>query len=330
MKRAWFSKRVLGMALFAVTAFSCESVLAASYFVADTIAEDGILPADARAATNLVKSSVSERHGDSLVENEARASYVLQPRMMKLGDSYILTVEKSHGQETLFAAQAKISRVDQLDRAARSATTAAIEEPSAQEGAVAINPQPRYQPRPTVIYQVPVEDTTSATTIKREDTTIYADQPAITDRKVSYWTVGFGPAVSARLEDDSVMYSFMAGHTWDINPRAEMKVLAEANLSSGDEGARFFNIGTGANFFLPETTPDTAPFVTADIGYGMAEDASNDDADGFSVGLGAGFQFFRTTQTTMDVLVRYVRVLDEVDRGDSNPSVLGARLAVNF
>jgi hypothetical protein len=306
------------------TTLFANSSRAATYFINDAVIENGVSAQDGRAATTLVKNAVAGRYGDAVVNDQSRASYTLQPRLMRLGESYILTVEKSRGDETLFAAQTKISRIDQLDQAARSMANEAIEEPSGKNSKlvqIVVDPRARQG-----------NGSTSGTTMKPDGADIYGTTPELSDqgRKVSYWTLGFGPTFATRLKDDSVMYNFSAGRVWDINPKAEIKLIGEANLSSGDRSAKLFNLGVGPNFFLPEMSADTAPYLTADIGYGVAENADGDTANGFSIGAGAGFQFFRTTQTTMDLVVRYTTVLDTVGRGEKNPSVLGARLAVNF
>lgn len=336
----WF--RLLGAGLTAFAAVMAhEQANAAAFFVEDTIAEEGVSPADTRAATSLVKGAVASRSGDVLSYDEARADYVLQPRLMKLGESYILTVEKVRGQEVLFSAQSKIPRIDQLDRAARATTLSAIDEPSTNPRS-AVTVEPSNDPRPVVIYRRELNSSTSGTTApapqqpvvitESSSGRIEADQPEwrSPDRKVGYWQLGFGPATSRRLESESLMYSFAAGRVWDIQPMVSLKALGELNLSSGDDGERLFNFGVGATYFMPSDTADTAPLVTADIGYGFAEDADDNSAEGMSVGLGAGAQFFRTTETTLELIVRYSMIMDNIEEGDGNPAVLGARLAVNF
>ncbi|HVK60334.1 MAG TPA: hypothetical protein VM432_02240 [Bdellovibrionales bacterium] len=303
-------------ALLALMVFFVEPSIAATYFVADTIAEDGITETDARTATMLVKNSVAERPSDTLTDSELSANYVLQPRMVRLGDSYILTVEKTRGQEIVFSAQTKMTRIDQLDRGARAVVTAAIEEPSTKN-------------RGTAVYRVVPEGSLSSTTAKP---TIYGStaELVVDRRKVSYWSLGFGPTFSSNMNDDSVMYGLSIGHTWAINPAVGIKINGNVNFSSGEEGSRFFDLMTGANFFLPEFTASAAPYLTGEIGYGFAEDSEDEDANGVAIGAGAGIQFFRNTETTMDLLIHYTTVLEEIEGNDGNPSIVGARLAVNF
>lgn len=309
---------------------------AASYYVRDTQAQSGISRQDAATVTSLVRNAVSSRSGDQVALDPNSADYELQPQLMMLGESYLFTVEKIRGQQTLFAAQSKLERLDQLDVASRSATNAAIEEPSLPKRPVVAQTIPS---NPTYIYEVPppiVSGTTrglepQAIAIAPAPQVIQAQTPSLLPgRKMGYWTIGFGPFVPRKLGSDKAMYGVSAGRVWDVNPRASVKIIGEGTFSSGSEGARFFDIGAGANYYLQQANAETAPYVTADFGYGFADDVNDRSAEGFSFGTGFGIQFFRTSETTMDVLLRYAVVLDDVEGTSSNPSILGARLAVNF
>jgi hypothetical protein len=295
---------------------------AAAYFVRDAVIESDVNDTDARATTSLIRDAVSARSGDVLVHDEYRADYVLQPRLMRLGESLILTVEKIRGEETLFAAQVKVNRIEQLDGASRAATHAAIDEPSLPSprsiASVEVPPIVPFRAPQATGPQPPFPPQARARTID-----VLPD-----DRKVSYWTMGVGPFRSRRLASDNLMYNFTIGHTWDINPAASVKILGEGYFSSGGDRARLFNVATGASVFLPGQSPDTAAYLTGDLGYGFTTTATGEDGEGFSFGTGVGVQFFRTTETTLDLLLRYSVVFDANDGGD--PSAIGVRLAVNF
>ncbi|MES2963938.1 MAG: hypothetical protein V4760_08610 [Bdellovibrionota bacterium] len=315
---------------------------AASFYVRDTHAQNGISQQDARTVTSLVRTAVSSRSGDELAVDPNSADYELQPSLLMLGESYLFTVEKIRGQQVLFAAQSKLERIDQLDVASRSTTTAAIEEPSLPKRPVVAQQIPS---NPTYIYQVPaaqpptvVSGTTQAVqpqvinVAPAPGTAVIQSQTPslLPGRKMGYWTVGFGPFVPRKLGSDKAMYGVSAGRVWDVNPRASVKIIGEGTFSSGSEGARFFDVAAGANYFLSQSNAETAPYVTADFGYGIADDVADRSAEGFSFGTGFGIQFFRTTETTLDVLLRYAVILDDVEGTSSNPSIFGARLAVNF
>lgn len=305
---------------------------AADIFIADTIVQSGATQDEADSVHQLVHNSVVTMGQDRVVEDEMRSDFTLQPRLMKLGDSYILTVERRRGDEILYASQVKANTVRELDRASRRATMAALNDPSIRGGQeyAAGNDVDSF------------DDSRSASTTETEDNrpmigTAPADARSVSrpgyqlnpgSRQYRYWSLGLGPALMRRVETDDLFYSLSAAHLWDIHPRASVKVLGEANFSTGREDASMYNLGAGASwFFLPSA--NGAAYVTGDLGYGFAESALGNDADGFTFGTGVGYQFFRTSRTTMDVLLRYAVLTNELEE-DGFPQLLGARLAVNF
>jgi hypothetical protein len=330
---------------------------AATYFVALTNAAPEITTQTARATTDLVKNAVSNRAGDMIVEDEYRADFTLQPKLMKLGEDFILTVEKRRGTQIQFVAQSKAFSVEQLDRAAQSATDAAIEQSRmAPREAVAGNhlaqPQSPQSPQsqmpgqsaPYQAYSAPpppplaAAGTASgainpapapAAPIANESRVGQPAMPDYANSRSDHWTIGVGPFIPRRMGTTKVMYDVSAGHIWDVNPLVSVKAIGEVSLSSGGDNASFFNAGVGANYYLPGSI-EAAPYVTADMGYGLARDAGGNTGEGFSVGTGVGYQFFRNTETTMDLLVRYNAILSGIQNGDGSPSVFGVRLAVNF
>ena len=100
-------------------------------------------------------------------------------------------------------------------------------------------------------------------------------------------------------------------------------------ISSGVSNADFVNMAAGGNYYFP-TFGQATPYLTGDIGYGYAKTTiDNDDAEGFSFGVGAGFQFWRFADNSLDVSLRYAVIASPVKSG-GDPAILGARVAVNF
>lgn len=314
----------------AITLGAMPAAIAADIFIADTIVQSGATQDEADSVHQLVHNSVMRMGEDRVTDNEMRADFTLQPRLMKLGDSYILTVERRRGEEIVYASQVKANSVNELDRAARRATLAALNDPAIRGG----------QEYAAGDLQ---RDTSSATTSPAREQQrdpiggAAADARSIArpgyqlnpgQKMYRYWSLGLGPALMRRVDTDDLFYSLSAAHLWDIHPRASVKVLGEANFSTGADDASMYNLAAGASwFFLPSV--NGAAYVTGDLGFGFAESAADNDADGFTVGTGVGYQFFRTSRTTLDVLIRYAVLTSELEE-DSYPQLLGARLAVNF
>jgi hypothetical protein len=327
---------------------------AAEYFIRDAIAEN-VSSEQADAATSLVRSAVAADGVNSVVANEAIADYVLQPKLLKLGDSYVLTVEKKRGTETLYASQAKASSFESLDRAARTATVTAINEPptraTARQLASSSTPSTdnradiranepmaaapfTAQPAGVAPMDQPMEVNASSPVVSAAPaagtTQASGQQFRALGAKKDYWTVGIGPFISRHLRSDDLMYDIGGGHVWDIHPQASIKAMAEANFSSGKGAASYYNLSGGVNYFLYQAPGmEGAPYLTGDIGYGHARTDLGNTAEGFSFGTGIGYQFFRTSATTLDLLLR-LNMIASVAEDNSYPSVLGARLAVNF
>ncbi len=333
----------------------------AQYYILDTIGQN-VTQDDMRATTNLVRNSVNGMLNDNVVDEERFADFSLQPRLMKLGETYILTVEKLHGDHVLFAGQARANAVEELDRAATRATAIAVNELK-NEGyldrpsAVARQAQPPLPPT-APLYTTPQPPPAQqyygqAGTIQQGMTSEAppANPPAIennvnnaninagastTNYPVlqnfqpgkNYWAIGFGPFISRRLATDNVMYDISVGHFWDVTPNTSVKVVGEGNFASGSQRATFLDLATGLNYYF-YNSPAGSPYATADLGYGWAESVNKNTAAGFSFGVGLGYQFFRQAQTSMDLQVRYAIITDTAE-ANSYPSVLGTRLSVNF
>jgi hypothetical protein len=374
---------VLALVLVSSIVFISGTAQAATFFVQDTLRDSSVSSNDARAASALVRDAVATRPGDSVVQDEYRASYVLQPRLIRVGQNLILTVEKIRGRETLFAAQARMASIDELDQAAYTATKSAIEEPAKAPAnanrpttALAYDPSAPYdsdqdrhlngsasgatssagdsgqnsgQAEPYVAPRSPVTGSVQRTppaaalapaapaapapapapTANRTAARGVDAMPATSAPQGDQWMVGFGPFLSRSLSSDVAMYNGMIGHKWNLNTRAAIKAQGEMTFSSGRDRAQVYNVAAGGNYYLPGND-DTALYFTGDMGYGVAKDAEGNTGEGFSLGTGAGVEFFRTTQTTLDLLLRYSVIFDNTKPGAGNPTILGARMAVNF
>jgi hypothetical protein len=325
-----------------VFALTCGIAHAARYFVLEPLAESGVSESNTIAATASVRTTVlAHGTGDTLVNDRSQADYVLQPRIVRMGNGFVVTIEKMRAGEILFATQSKAPRANDLERAAQRATLVALNEPeSSRTFSGATSRATGEAPK------IPYENTAQAKTPPDSDIVVIREpaqqapaqtQPAAQSkaqasgwpltRKMGYITLGMGPFMPSRLKTSQIMYNAMAGYNWDINPQAAIKILGEGSFSSGAERAHLYNFGAGATWFVNSTT-DSSPYATVDFGYAFAQDADNKTAEGASFGAGVGYRFFRLTETTMDVLLRYNVLTATVSEG--SPSVLGVRLAVNF
>lgn len=345
-----------GLLLGSLLLLTAGSVQAADIFVDETVLQSGVTQQEADTVHDLVRNSISTAGGDKVVKSEGEADFTLQPRLMKLEDSYILTIERREGEEITYASQVKAESLTGLERAARRATLAAVNAPASgqqpEEQSVAGTTQ---EDQPQDAQQQ--EGSQSAATgeaadeqqqAQQQDEAAKKERPSIIDpeparafsatrpgaqlnpasRPYRHFTVGAGPFIPRRLNTDDLFYGLSVGHSWDVHPRASVKLLGEASFTTGDEDAYLYNLAAGGSYFFWPTNNGVA-YVTGDVGYGLAQSAIDEDLDGFSVGTGVGFQFLRTDKTSLDLLLRYAILADEAEEEDF-PQLVGVRLGVNF
>jgi hypothetical protein len=285
---------------------------AADVFVLEAIQEN----TSARwgtATTSLVRDAVTSHGEHRLSRNESTADYVLQPKLLGLGEGYILTIEKKRGDKVVLAKQVRVSSLDDLDKAAARATNEALASPFPVSSAVTTEVQPEDLN--------PLETSSSLNEWDRGASPVY-----------DYWTAGIGPFGGNNLDTENILYSIALGHTWDIHPRVAIRALGESAFSTGDEDARLFNVAVGPSYYFMGGNPQNntkSPYANLDFGYGFGQANNDADINGFSLGLGVGYRFFRTATTGMEVNVRWATLFDPAV-GEDNPQIIGARLGVDF
>lgn len=263
------------------------------------------------ATTSLVKDAVADSGDHQLVRNQATADYVLQPKLLGLGDGYILTIEKRRGGHVVLAKQVRVASLDDLDRAAARATNEVLTSPTISSATTTTVEEPR-------VIENPVENVNTLNDWDRGATPVY-----------DFWTAGIGPFGGTNLNTKNIMYSASLGHTWDIHPKVAIRALGEAAFSTGDEDAKFFNVSVGPAYYFSTGKNAQSPYANLDFGYGFGNANHDDDMNGFTLGLGLGYRFFRTATTGMEVNLRWATLFDPVI-DDGNPQIIGARLGVDF
>ena len=80
--------------LFALSIFGTVTASAADVFVLDATREN-TSPRWGTAATSLVRDAVTSHGEHRLSKNKTTADFVLQPKLLGLGEGYVLTIEKN-------------------------------------------------------------------------------------------------------------------------------------------------------------------------------------------------------------------------------------------
>lgn len=257
----------------------------------------GVSSDDLATATELVQSSVGDVSSDTIVNQASRADFVLQPRLIRLGQAYLMTLSKVKNGEILSSTQLKAERMDELDKVAGRLTRSVLEGKNAKTN--------------LRVGEITDQEAKDGTQRKPSRKAIY---------------LGFGGASLKALNTTGLGYSVSAAYTWDLNT-LRVKILGEGDVN----GDAFFASGAiGANYYLG--VEDVAPYLSADFGGGAAKIEQSllegQTVGGFVVGVGTGIEFLRTASVNLDLGFRAAFMLHENQIG--RPEAFTLRLGIYF
>lgn len=288
----------------AVLMFFGQMAWAADVFVKQTKTKN-VPPHQAAEITQAVKQAVRNMPEHRLVQSERQADFVLQPTLIQNGDEQILRVEKLKNGELISMSEEMIRPLSPMQSRAVTATETAMAEDQYVSGTTG--------------------DSVSGTTAG--ETRGASPRFARSDR-LGYFNIGAGPSFGVNLGNDNVMYNLNAGYNVDVSDRLTAKGFGDFNLSTGNDDARFINLGVGVNVYMTDAIAGAGrPYVTGDLGYAFVKTNDDDTKDAMAGGAGAGFQF-STAQLNVDLSLHYSVLFAQI--GDETPSVFGLRAAVNF
>lgn len=280
------------------------SAFAESVFVAPLGEGDD---ASLRAAVySLVRAAVSNEAGYSLASNAKDAQLQLAPHLLKLGSSYIVTVDKLKGERVLFTAKMKAATVDDLDTVSARVVRAALAETKAEATAQ--------------VDDVTEHEVTQGT--RRQQAT-------------RQWKFGFGPAWGSNLNTNKSGLVYALGFVWGIDSDWDVDIAFRG--SGFDDTGAFTEFLIGSNYYL--TRGKYAPFVTAGVGRGSAVvskansslfNPSDDIASGWMARVGAGYKFFRTSNVNVGIEANYSTLFATTSRTGNTPGVTTLLLSVYY
>ena len=270
----------------------------ADVFFVEPAEGNGVSTEDAMSTTELVRQTVSQL-GHELTRIPDEAKLFLVPRVMKLGDSVILTVRKETSEgKLLFSSKLKANRIEELDLVAERVTRSAINEVS------------------------PEKDLRVSEVTETESKKGSFRKPALAGK---YF--GLGPAWLSQLNSGDMGFYFSAGYAWDVN-FAMVRLSGDFVYSSG---AFFSDVSLGLNYFFLDTP--VSPFLGADFGVGFARVNqggifNHETVTGFMVGATGGIQLLRATSINLELAVKVSVILNSARLG--NPLMTGLRLGLYF
>ncbi|MBI3557227.1 MAG: hypothetical protein HY074_13270 [Deltaproteobacteria bacterium] len=278
-----------------LSVFAASSALASSFYV-EKVRSTGLDGDDANALQELVKGEVPRQGSHSLATKAGGADYVLSIKVMRLGKSYLLTLDKLDSSGNVrFTSQLKVLEVDEFDTVAKRLVRSVLNEVpikgDAQIGEVTQN-EAKLQ-------------------LKRQPTN-------------KYWLVGFGPSTLTGLGVQGVSYSLYAGFEWDIENTAGARIFYSGNYNASVAGLS--ELGLGGSYFFSEKS--TAPLISGEFSFAGAHNHSGNDITGFGLGVAPAVRFFRTSRVNIQVQLRYSVVLRQLD--GLTPQTFGLQCLLMF
>jgi hypothetical protein len=151
-----------------------------------------------------------------------------------------------------------------------------------------------------------------------------ADQKRVNTRveALRLTSISFGPGFGSDMNNEKMFYSLHLGSHWEVTTNAELRVNADANLASKDEGT-WLSASVGGGWLI--LTDDFSPVIGAEFGYGYAHIDDISDPSGFMIGGFAGIRMFRTASAQMSVEYFIQAIMDGV-----NPVMNGIRIGILF
>ncbi|CAK9250198.1 unnamed protein product [Sphagnum jensenii] len=289
-----FTKKFSGAAIFLI--LICGNAYADRIFV-EPATGAGIPDSDLQNATTLISTAVSDVSRNEVVSDPGQADFVLRPKLMKLGQAYVLALAKVRNNQIINSSQLKAERLDELDKVAERLTRSVLESQKASTS-----------PRVGEITDQEARDGAQRRPV----------------HKATY--LGFGGSNFLHLNSTGIGYSIGAAYSWDVN-YARVKILGEGDFNGG---AFFLNAGIGGNYYLG--MGDVAPYISADFGAGIAKldegVLDGQTVGGFVVGVGAGVEMLRTSSVNLDLGFRAGFLLHSNALG--TPESLSLRLGLYF
>ncbi|MCB0357043.1 MAG: hypothetical protein KDD40_08555, partial [Bdellovibrionales bacterium] len=219
---------------------------------ADTVAvkeiqAKGVDEGSMETISELIKSAVTSE-GHDLVSDGQNAQWVLRPKLLKLGDSYILKIDKMKGKSVQFSTKMKAADLEDMDTVAGRVVRSVMNEETPRES-------------------VQVTDVT-----KDEET-----RGTRRYKATRQWRIGFGPAWSGGMNVEGGGTNWGLGYIWGIDPDYDLKLNWSFYVPRADEddNARFTNFALGLNYFW--TRAKHSPFLSLEIGYASAAASENTD-----------------------------------------------------
>ncbi|OFZ21210.1 MAG: hypothetical protein A2202_07285 [Bdellovibrionales bacterium RIFOXYA1_FULL_36_14] len=272
--------------------FISFNILAETFFVGNPNVSENEKSYEKTLKTLIIQSLENKKHQ---VTSDPKAALMLKSSLLKLGESYILTISK-HSPTGVNSEKMKVKQIDDLDVVVDRVVAAVLSEKTTKE------------------------------TLKI-DTVTEQEKQQITKRidVTRQWMVGLGPVWLINLGDTSA-YNFVIGYVWGLDHNFDLNVKMDFSNAEGSSEAGMSLFTVGGNYFFNNNLH--ALYATADLGYGNAENSNKKEKSGWVSSLGAGMKFFRASSVNFAVETRYSTLFGKVE--NKTPGQFGFKVIVFF
>ncbi len=293
--------------LFALL-FTITSTFATNVFV-ESVTGQELGASEKEAINEFVKSSVHNQSGFDLVNNPSQAEITLQPKLLKVANTYFLKMARIENGKVTKSARMKSKELSDIDRVTDRLVSAMLTGAS-------------------------VEDTAQVDNITDAERNRNTNRFEVTRQ----WIFAFGPSWlnNANISKSGILWKL--GYEWGLDPNFSVN-LSFDGTSFSDSSADFGLLQMGLDYYFNLTK--TSPYVGLGIGYGSADsngcsqdlfgfDCSNKDeeASGWAASVNGGFKFFRTSTVNVGLEAEYAYIFDDTKYG--NPSRMTVSLAIYY
>ncbi len=287
--------------------FLSSSSFADNFYVEDIKSSD-ISGQDKTSVRELIRLSIPGAGNHKSVSQAGQADWILSPQLLKIGDAYILNLEKKSTKGARsFSEKMKSSTMDNMDVTAQRLTTAVINEQKVQQTA----------------------DVTNITDEEKKQNTNRIEA-------TRQWIIGIGPSWTSGLNSGGDGgFTLLIGYEWGLDPDYSVDLSYIGHGGRGEDDSRFSDFSVGATYYLSRTK--YSPFLSARIGYGSTEindgcsflcATDPDDPSGWTGSVSAGIKFFRTSAVNVSTYIRYSYMFDDGRYGNADMTTF--MVAVHF
>ncbi len=294
--------------VFLILLVSITSTLATTVYV-ESVTGQGIGASEKEAINEFVKSSVHNQSGFDLVQSSGSAEIVLQPKLLKVSNTYFLKVTKLENGKVVKSARMKSKELSDIDRVTERLVSAMLTGAS-------------------------VEETAKVNNITNDEVNRNTNRFEVTRQ----WIIGFGPTWLNNANISKSGFFWKLGYEWGLDPNFSIN-LALDGTSFSESSADFSVFQMGLDYYF--NLSKTSPYVGVGIGYGSSDangcdesflglSCSNSDesASGWAATINGGFKFFRTSTVNVGLETEYAYIFDETRYG--NPSRITVSLALYY